>query len=563
MAVDLNGPLADALAILRHPRIHLFDKHPLETRDPSGKMQAHIAITALPLEQWVTMDDVRIATTAHLADAHLGGIAAGHDLDQGRLDLQANNDGLKLTGTAQLGGIPARLQVDMDFRPGPPAQVVETVTATGSPDPAQLAALGLPLGDIAKGPAPASLVWRTRRDGKGDLAVKADLGPVALALADLNYTKPAGTAAQLEAHATLDHERITAIDRFILHGERLDADAQFDFAAGKPTRARISRLVLGSATDLHADIRFPAAEGASWQVSLAGASIDATARFARADPSKPKPPETKGPPYVLDARLARVTLGPGRNLTDVTMRADNDGRINRSLHLAGRTAGPFFADVTPAPGGRTLSGSAADAGGLLGALDILANMQGGTLKLAGRYDDEKPGHPLTGTAEITDFRMTKAPALAKLLQAMTLYGLVELVQGPGLGFSRLQASYRLADDRLDISEARAFNTSLGMTAKGSIDLYRQRCDITGTIVPAYFFNSLLGSIPLVGRLFSAETGGGLFAANYTLRGNCNDPDVGVNPLSALTPGFLRGIFGIFDNAPAQPAKPPADQSLKP
>ena len=57
-----------------------------------------------------------------------------------------------------------------------------------------------------------------------------------------------------------------------------------------------------------------------------------------------------------------------------------------------------------------------------------------------------PGHPLQGTAEIDDFRMRNAPALAKLLQAMTLYGLVEALQGPGLGFNRLVAPFRLARD---------------------------------------------------------------------------------------------------------------------
>jgi hypothetical protein len=56
---------------------------------------------------------------------------------------------------------------------------------------------------------------------------------------------------------------------------------------------------------------------------------------------------------------------------------------------------------------------------------------------------------------------------------------------------------------------------------------------------------MLGSIPLVGKLFSPETGGGLFAARYTVRGPLEDPTVFVNPLSALTPGFLREIFGIF------------------
>jgi uncharacterized protein YhdP len=162
-----------------------------------------------------------------------------------------------------------------------------------------------------------------------------------------------------------------------------------------------------------------------------------------------------------------------------------------------------------------------------------------------QYDDAQPDRPLTGTANIEEFRIRDAPALGKLLQAMTLYGLVQVMQGPGLGFTRLIAPFRLTDDALELTDARAFSPSLGLTVKGWLDLAAQRIDMQGTIVPAYFFNSLLGNIPLVGKLFSPERGGGVFAASYAVRGRLDDPDVSVNPLAALTPGFLRGLFGLF------------------
>ena len=172
-------------------------------------------------------------------------------------------------------------------------------------------------------------------------------------------------------------------------------------------------------------------------------------------------------------------------------------------------------------------------------------VQGGRLTVTGTYDDTQADHPLSGTAEIQEFRVRDAPALGRLLQAMTLYGLVDVMQGPGLAFDRLVAPMRLTREVLELREARAFSSSLGLTAKGRVDLVQDLLDMEGTIVPAYFFNSLLGNLPLIGRLFSPEEGGGLFAASYSIRGAGNDPQVTVNPLSALTPGFLRGLFGIF------------------
>src|SRR3954453_15429763 len=123
-------------------------------------------------------------------------------------------------------------------------------------------------------------------------------------------------------------------------------------------------------------------------------------------------------------------------------------------------------------------------------------MQGGRLSVVGAYEGNKPGRPMSGTADIEEFRIRQAPALGKLLQAMTLYGLVEVMQGPGLGFSRLIAPFQLTDDALTLTDARAFSSSLGLTAKGRIDLDAEQLDMQGTIVPAYFFNSLLGNVPL-------------------------------------------------------------------
>ena len=210
----------------------------------------------------------------------------------------------------------------------------------------------------------------------------------------------------------------------------------------------------------------------------------------------------------------------------------------------------------PDKGGRSLIASADDAGGLLKALDVAENMRGGRLAVRGTYDDRAPGHPLVGTATVDDFRIANAPWLARLLQAMTLYGLVDALQGQGLGFSHLIAPFRYAGDLFDLNDARAFSASLGMTMKGRVDLGADTIALEGTIVPAYFFNTLLGDIPLVGRLFSPERGGGVFAATYTLRGPLADPAVAVNPLAALTPGFLRGLFGVFDSGggPAAPKK---------
>ena len=108
---------------------------------------------------------------------------------------------------------------------------------------------------------------------------------------------------------------------------------------------------------------------------------------------------------------------------------------------------------------------------------------------------------------------------------------------------------------LELTDARAFSASLGVTAKGRVlrerPGQRMLLELEGTIVPAYMFNALLGNLPVLGRLFSPEAGGGLFAATWRVMGPPGEAQVTMNPLAALTPGFLRGLFGIVEGpAPA-------------
>jgi hypothetical protein len=76
-------------------------------------------------------------------------------------------------------------------------------------------------------------------------------------------------------------------------------------------------------------------------------------------------------------------------------------------------------------------------------------------------------------------------------------------------------------------------------------------------VPLYTLNRAIANIPLLGRLLRGAEGEGAFAATYAVRGARESPEIRVNPLSMLAPGFLRDLFAgvIPEDAPLPP---PAD-----
>jgi hypothetical protein len=579
---EANGSIPSAIALLKEPRLRILDRHPMDLRTPSG--DARISIHAVvPLLRDLQMDDIAIHGTGSLSKAHLSGVVAGRDLDDGTLLLDVDTSHLSVKGTGRLAGIQANIDGLMDFRAGPPSQVIQRFQASGRATARLLAGAGLDIGDALAGEVGINVVLSEYRDGDGEVTADADLTQAELVVAPLAWRKPVGEAAKASARVALSKDRLAGIDRIVVDGKGVQVRGAVTVFDGRPDTVRLDRAVLGR-SDLRGTIRLP--RDGPIGVDLTGPALDLSAKLQekspKRDPAAPEPPP--GPAWSMRGRFDRVFLAHDQIANEVVAAGESNGRLIRELAITGRTGPgkPFSLRIAPGPaprgageqgpaeqgpGGkgqtaRRLAITAEDAGAALQGLDVTEQIKGGVLTIAGDFDDTTRDHTLSGTLELNDFRVIRAPALGKLLQAVTLYGLVDALGGPGLSFSRLTAPFQFYDDTLVLRDARAFSPSLGLTAKGRIDRADDRLDLEGTLVPAYVFNSILGRIPLIGGLFSAEKGGGLFAMNYSLRGPMDNPSVVANPLSALTPGILRRMFGLFDlGSPERQAPPDAQTPL--
>lgn len=379
----------------------------------------------------------------------------------------------------------------------------------------------------------------------GFVALDADLTPAALVVPLLAWRKPPGAKASLKAKLQIRNGELTDIDGISVEGDGLAVQGSAQCTHERISLVRLDRLGVGH-SEGKGTIRIPVApQTGPIAVDLAGTVLDLSGRFAHpvTTPSSPAAKPAAPHPWTLKARFDRVVMAGGRQLARVSLQVENDRTAIRRLQIEGATGtGARFA-LRIAPAGRQarLMASAGDAGELLRAFDITDAVQGGSLAIDGTYAGAD--RSLHGTVELLNIRVNRAMALGKLLQAMTLYGVWDAMRGPGVAFTHLIAPFTLYGHTLRLANARAFSPSLGLTASGRIDITTGYANLQGTIVPAYFFNNLLGKLPLVGRFLSPERGGGVFAADYELRGGLNDPDVTVHPLSALTPDFLRGLFG--------------------
>jgi len=233
-----------------------------------------------------------------------------------------------------------------------------------------------------------------------------------------------------------------------------------------------------------------------------------------------------------------------------TARCDGDKISSAQLEASVGESGNIEIRISEATKSRDILITAENAGALLRALDITNDVVGGTLNLKGTFRDDEEDRPLSGDLMINEFHVVNAPPLAKLLTIATLTGALELLSGQGLPFNQLHAPFVYQNEKISLNKARASGLSLGLTIDGVIELNDYEVDLSGTIIPAYIINSIVGHVPVIGDILTGGDGQGVFAIAYRARGPLSDTTITVNPLTALAPGILRDLFKLFDRQPA-------------
>jgi len=546
--LQVAGSLVDMLEVLRHPRLRLFERRPLDLNLAAGSHATRLAI-AFPLLADIPNDALRVRAESRLTGLRLLRVVLGRDLDQVQGDLVVDQDRLRVQGTANMLGAPLRLLTEMDFRAGPPSQIVSRESVQGTASVAQLAQLGFDLGDVLGGSIAIDARTERRRNGQATVQLRGDLAPASINLAAARWGKAVGSPGSAEALLRLQGDNLVAVENGRIDMLELALRGRAVINRGRIERYEIAESIFGGSR-FQGDVRPPSQPGAPWQTSLRGPLLDLRPIFGEARrPAEDGPATGTNPPLVLEARFDRITMGDRRELFGVQGRAVVDEHsVLRQGFLRGRTAmagGGFELAVAPRGGGRSLRITAENGGAVLRALDGITSLEGGRLAVEGGWAGNERNATLTATATLENFVVRGAPAIGKVLQAMTLYGLTDALQGgQGLTFVRAEIPFTLTREVLTLNDARAFSPSLGLTARGRVLREADIIDLEGTIVPAYIFNTLLGNLPVVGRLFSPEPGGGVFATAFRAQGAAADPQVQVNPLSTLTPGFLRGMFGL-------------------
>lgn len=518
-----RGPVTAVLSLLDQEPLGVMRRagRPVALAEGDADLAARIAF---PLKPHLQPGDVAYAGTGTLRDVSSDRIVAGRTLAAARLSVETDGKTLTIAGPGRFGALPLEAEWTQGIGPGAaPGKLVGTVEL----GEAFVREFGIELSPGAvRGRGRARIeVAMGRGSAAPGFVMTSDLSGVALRLDSIAWSKPAESKARLEVEGSFGAP--PEIDRLLIDGAGLTVAGSVRLKPGGALdEARFQRLRVGGWLDSPVTLigRGP---GAQPGLVVQGGWLDF--RRAAFGTGWGKGDPGGGPVTVA---LDRLTVADGIALTDFrgefSTRGGFGGKFSARLNGGGEVNGT----AAHQNGGTALRVVSENAGDVLRDANLAQRIRGGAMELillptgrTGTYD---------GSLTARNVRVRGTPALAELLNAVSIVGILQQLNGDGLVFDQVETRFRLTPDAIDFTEGSAIGASLGISASGSYALGSGALDIRGVFSPIYLLNG-------IGQIFGRK-GEGLFGFNYRVRGTAEDPKVSVNPLSILTPGMFREIF---------------------
>lgn len=555
ISVSFQGTASDVVNFLDYKPLGYSSGYGVAPNDLTGAALLK-ARFKFPLIQALKLEQLDISVSGTLSDVGFPGfLAAGDAL--GAFSVDVDNDGLAARGVLGIFGVEANVEWLERFSAPAGASTTFRVSADLESTVVETILGSLPVPVAGRIGLHAELLGAgfNVRDG----SVTLDLKEAELASSVLGWSKPSGVPAHLGVTFSSEDGRLTD-NTLSLQGGGLSAVG--DVALGTGGRfegLRFSKLAYGE-TDVVVSAR-PMGDG-RMMVRISGPSLDGKPILDALFRGGQEGSSANAEVDVSVDRVIGHESEPIRGFEGVLRLSE--GRMSE-LHLTGQLRdGDMVIGFDNDSGQGQLFAYSDDAGSLARAVGLFSNGVGGRLSAKATVERAGGKSVTKGRAAISDVRVVHAPGFAKVLGIGSLTGIRDSLSGQGVKFDRVRVGFEISEAGIVVEDAQAIGPSLGIKIAGHVSPDLEHVALRGTLVPSYTINSFFGRLPILGQIITGGENEGLIALRFTMDGPTDDPDVTVNPLSALTPGILRNIFSIFEGPvrPAADAKPvdkPADK----
>ena len=515
--------LTAALSLLDLPPFHFMSKadRPVDLGDGDARIKT---VLELPLQKKIALGDVQYDVTGTVANFQSGVVVPGRTITSDQLQLAATPKGLAIFGPGKIGDVPFDVTYSQGFGPDEKGRARIEGNVTLSQRTAEEFGLGLPKGMVT-GAGAGQVVIDFVKGSPGKMQLVSDLNRIGLNVPELGWSKPANARGRLQATVVLG--KTPKVENLTLQAPGLTATGLVTMrASGGLDLARFDRVQLDDWLDAGVEIR---GRGPGKAVGLAVTSGSVDLRRMPGGNQR-KAAGKNGSP--LELRLDELRVSDSIAFTrfrgDFNLSGGLNGRFTAGINGASAVQGT----VIPSEYGSAVRLQSDNAGSTLAAAGVFASARNGTLDLAltprsnaGQYD---------GVVNLKNIRVRNTSILADLLNAISVIGILEQLQGGGLVFSDAEGEFLLTPGAVELRRGSAIGASMGISMAGVYQSGNGQLNMQGVISPIYLLNG-------IGAVFSRR-GEGLFGFNYTLRGTSKDPAIGVNPLSIITPGMFRDLF---------------------
>lgn len=553
LEMNVSAKIQDALKYIDNEPLGFAKEMGIDPALTAGDAVVDLKLGFL-LAKDLSIDDVNVHAHADLKSVSMQNVVFDKDVTQGELTLSVDKTKMDVSGVALMTDVPINLTWTENFDDKAPFRARYEIGASID-DVQKVESLGVDVSmltdDIVQGGVDTTVRYTLFDERSARVEIEADLVRAEMKLPMIDWRKAPGDSGWAAVNILIENGLVKSVPSFEVNAGDLvvEGDIQYAPAGLGLERINLKRVILDKTNVSGAVISRP---DGGWELGLQGSEIDITPLWDRMMNDRPGREKMNLPDLTVAIELDKVWVDKQRFLTNVSGTFAHRQDIWRTVLFDSKINGKTNFDVNILPddtGNRIMSVTAENAGDVLRFMEIFDNMQGGKLTVQGRYDDAAPERPLRGTVKVSNYRVRNAPLMTRVLSIMALTGIVDAMTGEGLNFNELSIPFTHREGEITIEGAKATGASIGFTASGSIYTHADVLKIDGTVVPAYAVNSLLGKIPLLGNLLTGtEDGGGVFAANFSVSGPIEAPKVSVNPLSALTPGILRNIFGGLPSA---------------
>ena len=523
MSLDVEGPLQNMLKIADEEPLALIREFDLNIDTIQGAAKANISL-AFPFLDDLSGKDIKVHVTGDVTGGYFPIADLSTDLTNGEFHADITEKKLLVSGQAQMEKSVVSVSWEENFKRN--KNFKTRYTLKGDIDHSILGLWYADAPSVWKGSAFADVQTEQSFDGKIKVQAAADLTKAEILFFPLSYTKEKGVAGKVTAQLQIDKEVTLKQLQLTIPQDKVKIEGTGSFG----TTTRVNFPVVQAPKN---DFSLTFEQGVGMVVQVKGKSWDLTqllhTPFDSASSSTDSPASfLNNLSLSLDLEKMYFSETPFHKAHFAV-----EMRNGRFRSAEGKALAAAAVEMTLNK--ETLYITNDDLGDFLSRLGYTQRVKKGLLRFQVK-PDKKNGWE--GNIFIKDYELAET---SFLMQSLTILGIVDAIRGKNLSFDEGTFPFTYdSEGTLTITDGVTYGTAVGITINGTIQ--QGILALKGSVIPAYAINSLPGKVPLIGRIFSGDKGGGLVGVAYDITGKASDPKMDFTTSSLLAPGIVRNWF---------------------